>query len=504
MITKDIVARLDYKLIQGKLDKEIGAICFDTRLVNPGDVFVCIKGAVFDAHNKLEDIDKKSPALIIVDEKFEFDYSRLSATVISTSDTRHAKAVVAAAFYDYPAEKIKAIGVTGSKGKTSVATMITKSLNEAGHIAASIGSNGVRLNDEQLEVANTTPDSDEMQRFLSIMVDKGYEFVVIECSSQGLMQHRTDMIDFEIGIFLNIQQGDHVGTDEHPTFENYAYCKSLLLQQCRKAIINLDNEFIDLIVKDTSAELISFGHENIHKSTDKLPNNPDYIIQNQRTTTQDDKIGESFELIGKLSAEVFVNMPGDFVPLNAAATIATLNELGLNVESAISVLKNIHIDGRVDMIYRSTELSVCIDSAHTRESTKAVLEAMRAYKPKRLVCVFGAGGNRDIERRIGMGESSGKYADFSIITTEHNRFEPFETILEGVKEGLEPTGGKYMVIENRPKAIHYSITHSEPGDLVAIIGLGDDKYQHINGKNIPQDDKKCALLALEEWKNSSK
>ena len=502
MNTKEIISRLEYKLLKGSLDQTVTGICFDSRKVKSGDVFVCIRGASFDSHDALMEIDSGNPALIIVDESCDLDLSVVTSTVISTSDTRHAKAVVSAAFYGYPAEKLKMVGVTGSKGKTTVTTMIMASLREAGYRAASIGSNGVNLGDEVLEVANTTPDSDQMQKFLSIMVSKGVEYAVLECSSQGLMQHRTDMINFDVGVFLNIQHGDHVGTDEHPTFENYAYCKSLLLQQCNTGIINLDDENIDFIVKNATCNLITVGHDGVHKKTDKLGSRPDYAISEPHTKECNGFIGEEFKLSGRFNDTVFVNMPGEFVPLNGAATIATIEALGIPADAARKALSHIHINGRVDMIYRTEDLSVCIDSAHTRESTRAVLEALRAYNPKRLVCVFGAGGNRDIERRIGMGESSGKYADFSIITTEHNRFEPFETILEGVKSGLEPTGGKYMVIENRPEAIHYAITQSEPGDLVAIIGLGDDKYQHINGVNVHQDDDKCARKAIKEWEEN--
>lgn len=502
MNTKEIISRLDYKLLKGSLDQDVTGICFDSRKVSSGDVFVCICGAVFDSHDALTQIDCGHPALIIVDESYQLDLSNINSTVVATPDTRHAKAVVSAAFYGYPSEKLKMVGVTGSKGKTTVATMITTALRKAGHKAASIGSNGVNLGDEILEVANTTPDSDQMQKFLSIMVSKGIEYAVLECSSQGLMQHRTDMIHFDVGVFLNVQYGDHVGTDEHPTFENYAYCKSLLLQQCDKGIINLDDEHIDFIVKDATCDLITIGHDGVHEQTEKLGCTPDYIISDQRTKEYNGFIGEEFKLSGTLDDTIFVNMPGEFVPLNGSATIATIDALGIPTAAAKEALSKIHISGRVDMIYRTEDLSVCIDSAHTRESTRAVLEALRAYNPKRLVCVFGAGGNRDIERRIGMGESSGKYADFSIITTEHNRFEPFETIVEGVKSGLEPTGGKYMVIEHRPEAIHYAITKSEPGDLVAIIGLGDDKYQHIKGVNVPQDDDKCAREAIKEWEEN--
>ena len=245
MNTKEIISRLEYKLLKGSLDQAVTGICFDSRKVKPGDVFVCIRGASFDSHDALTEIDSGNPALIIVDESCDLDLSVVTSTIISTSDTRHAKAVVSAAFYGYPAERLKMVGVTGSKGKTTVTTMIMASLREAGYRAASIGSNGVNLGDEVLEVANTTPDSDQMQKFLSIMVSKGIEYAVLECSSQGLMQHRTDMINFDVGVFLNIQHGDHVGTDEHPTFENYAYCKSLLLQQCNTGIINLDDENID-------------------------------------------------------------------------------------------------------------------------------------------------------------------------------------------------------------------------------------------------------------------
>lgn len=502
MNTNEITSRLEYKLLQGKLDQDVTGLCFDSRHVKQGDIFVCIRGAVFDSHDALEQIDAGHPSLIIVDKAYELSLSNISSPVVAVSDTRHAKAVVAAAFYGYPAEKLRLVGVTGSKGKTTVATMITAALREAGCKAGSIGSNGVNLGDEILEVANTTPDSDQLQRFLALMVSKGIEYAVIECSSQGLMQHRTDMITFDVGVFLNVQHGDHVGTDEHPTFENYAYCKSLLLRQCRQGVVNLDDKNIDFVVKEATCELITVGHDDTHAATAKLGSTPDYVIGKQRTRERNGLIGEEFNLSDKLDDEVYVNMPGEFAALNAAATIAAVDALGLPASAAKEALSHIHINGRVDMIYRTEELSVCIDSAHTRESTRAVLKALRAYKPKRLVCVFGAGGNRDIQRRIGMGESAGKYADFSIITTEHNRFEPFETILEGVKSGLEPTGGRYMVIEYRPEAIHYAITHSESGDMIAIIGLGDDKYQHINGVNVPQDDDKCAREAIREWENT--
>lgn len=495
MLSKELVKRLPHRQIRGDLDREVSGLCFDSRHVSSGDAFVCIAGEFFDSHTVLAEIVSADPALVVVEnnrlpEDLDAILARAERTaVIAVDDTRAAKAVIAAAYYDYPSEKLTVIGITGSKGKTTTASMVAAILSEAGQRVGVIGSNGILMDGEETEVANTTPDAPELQRYLAEMVRRDYRYAVIECSSQGLMQHRTDMIDFAIGIFLNIQRGDHVGENEHPTFENYMYCKGLLLKQCQLAIVNADDPHLDFVLQGVETPLLSFGHGNT----------TDYRISDEETYRTDGIAGERFRLSGRCSTEIAVGLPGDFAAINATAAIAATYELGIPRDAAHRALAKIHISGRLDMIYRSPALSVCIDSAHTRDSTRGVLTALRAYEPKRLVCVFGAGGNRDMGRRIGMGESAGKYADFTIITTEHNRFEPFETILAGIRQGIDPTGGPYCVIENRKEAIRHAILHSQEGDLVAVIGLGHDKYQHIAGKNVPQDDEACALAAIEEW-----
>ena len=492
-------------------EAEVRELCFDTRKLQAGDAFICIEGAAFDSHTKLAEIAGKQPSLIIADGKrlAELGYDeetllKLGMPLFLCDDTRLAKSIVFANWYDHPADKLTIIGVTASKGKTTTASMMAAVLEACGRKVGVIGSNGAIYGGIEREVANTTPDSDEMQRHLAAMVECGCEFAVLECSSQGLMQHRTDGIDFAYGILINVQHGDHVGTDEHPTFENYRYCKSLLLTQSRKAVLNLDDPNADAVTEHVTGPILTFGHRDVHEPTERLGSVPTYLIENDHDTEQDGLFGNRFRFtktVGeRKSYDIFVALPGAFNALNAAAVLTVADDLGLPMDRAAEALATIHIPGRLDMIYRSPELSVCIDNAHNRESTKAALTALRVYKPKRLVCVFGAGGNRDIDRRIGMGESSGRYADFTIITTEHNRFEPFSQILKGIKQGIDPTGGPYIVIENRPEAIRHAIVNSEPGDLVAVIGLGHDKYQHILGKNVPQDDEACALKAIEEWK----
>jgi UDP-N-acetylmuramoyl-L-alanyl-D-glutamate--2,6-diaminopimelate ligase len=507
MIARELTERLDFRLLKGDLSAEVAGLSFDNRTVGPGDAFVCIKGAYFDTHDVIDSIAAAGPSVIVVDEKRAgtLDLADVDTSVIAVSDTRAAKAAVCAAYYGYPADKLTVIGITGSKGKTTSAAMLLETLKRAGLMAGAIGSNGVIIGDDEFEVGTTTPDSDEIQKYLAMMVERGFKYAVIEASSQGLMQHRVDMIDFAAGIFLNIEEGDHVGTNEHPTFENYMHCKGLLLKKSRLAVINSDDPHIDALMEDIDTPFVTFGHASDDgghrdRAGSKINGGPDYVISGITPSDRGGDPGESFRIDGKINGDYFVKMPGSFNAMNAAAVIAASNELGIDPKAAEEALADIHVAGRIDMVYRSPELSVCIDSAHNGLSTRSLLTALRAYKPKRLVCVFGCGGNRDVDRRREMGEASGKLADYTIITTEHNRFEKFEDILSGIREGIDPTGGKYRVIEDRKEAIRTAITESEPGDLIAIIGLGHDKYQHVLGKNVPHDDTACALAAVEEWK----
>ena len=195
-------------------------------------------------------------------------------------------------------------------------------------------------------------------------------------------------------------------------------------------------------------------------------------------------------------------MPGTFNVGNAAAAVIAAEAAGADKESTKAALRNIRVPGRLDMIYRSDDLSVCIDYAHNGLSTRNLLKALRSYEPKRVVCVFGCGGNRDLDRRPEMGEASGELADLSIITTEHNRFEEFQDILKGIMEGMNRTSGKYEIIEDRKEAIRHAILDSEPGDLITILGIGNDGFQHDHGKDIPHDDISFSKEVVEEWKNS--
>ena len=508
MKAADLLQYVEYKLIKGDLDAQVTGICFDNRRVSAGDVFCCIKGVFFDTHTCLKQIADAGASLIVVSDDFASgsgDYGQAAldaladarANVISVPDTRLAKAFIASAWYGEPSKKLKVIGITGSKGKTTTTHLIASILEAAGHKAGLSGSNGIIIGEEFMEAHTTTPDSEVLQKALARMVEKGFEYAVIECSSQGLMLHRTAAIDFDAGVFLNIQEGDHVGPGEHSSFDNYLESKRLLLQNSRLCIVNADDPNLPRMLEGVAGKVVTFGHAG--QSVTGCGSDPDYVLSDEQTVDVDGVPCVSFRTAGRVSGDHLVHLPGLFSAASATAALAVCNELGVDMKYIDSALASASVPGRLDIIYRSPELTICVDSAHNGASTRRVLEALREYEPKRLICVFGAGGNRDVDRRWGMGEASGSLADLSIVTSEHNRFETFETIFEGIKKGLDRTDGEYIVIPDRKEAIRYAIMNSRPGDLIAVIGLGYDRYQHCLGKDVPHSDIDYSLEVVREW-----
>ena len=503
----DLIQDIDYKTVKGGTGAQVTGICFDNRKVSPGDAFICIKGVFFDTHNCVRQIAEAGASLIIVSDDYAAsDECRaaldgLDANVISVPDTRLAKAFAAAAWYGHPADKLKVIGITGSKGKTTTTHIIASILEAAGHKAGLSGSNGIIIGEEYMEAHTTTPDSEVLQKALARMVEKGFEYAVIECSSQGLMLHRTAAINFDAGVFLNIQEGDHVGPGEHSSFDNYLESKRILLENSKLCIVNADDPNLGRMLEGVTGEVVTFGHAP-ENGADGRPA-PDYILSGEKTVDVDGVPCVAFHTEGRASGDHLVHLPGLFSAASATAALAVCNELGVGREAIDSALASVSVPGRLDIIYRTPELTICVDSAHNGASTRRVLEALREYEPKRLVCVFGAGGNRDVDRRCGMGEAAGSLADLSIVTSEHNRFETFEHIFEGIKEGLDRTEGEYIVIPDRKEAIRYAIMNSEPGDLIAVIGLGYDRYQHCLGKDVPHSDIDYSLEVVKEWLSGS-
>lgn len=489
MTLSQLFARMEYTLVQGSMDQEITRLCYDNRQVQPGDLFVCIKGARFDTHSCLQDIADRGASAVVIERPLSqcgtFD-ARIP--VILVPDTRLAEAGLAASYYGHPADKLTTIGITGSKGKTTTTHMLADILRADGHRVGTIGTNGAIIGDQVIELANTTPSAQDIQMYLARMVEAGMDTAVIECSSQGLMQHRTGGFTFDCGVFMNISTGDHIGPNEHKDFAEYLYCKGLLIRQSRLGFVNMDDEHTAQLLEGIDTPVIRFG----------ITPAADYYMTNLEKTFQDGVPGQSFLVGGRLEAKLDLNLPGEFNAANALAAVAVAHHLGASVSAMEQALTHLSIKGRFDIVFRNDKFAVCVDFAHNGYSTRNHLEALREYRPKRLVCVFGADGNRSRHRRYEMGEASGRLADFSIVTAGHNRWETFEDILKDIHVGLDKTSGSYIVIPNRKEAVRYAIENAREGDLITILGLGHESYQEENGVKYPYSDRDYVLQVIKE------
>lgn len=469
-----LLEKIEYSLRQGSLDTEIEEVVYDSRKLIKGSLFVCLKGARFDSHDLAEDMAAQGALALLIENELREDIKLPPhICIIKVKDSREALAYISAARFDYPAKKMITIGVTGTKGKTTTTYMIKTTLEHSGKKVGMIGTNGVFIGDDFLPSVNTTPESYELQRYFSKMVEEACDYVVMEVSSQGLKLKRSAGIEFDYGIFTNISP-DHIGKDEHLNFEEYLECKTRLFDQTLCAIINTDDEQ----GKKIRQNLLQSGKKvfGIGKGEDA-----DYRLSKLSYVADSGFFGIHFEIGGEKNLNVEVGIPGEFNAYNALAAIAVCDLIGLDEEELSFGLRSIHVKGRMEIAYSSEDFIVLVDYAHNAISMESLLDTLRRYHPKRLVVVFGCGGNRAKDRRYSMGEIAGKKADFSIITADNSRFEKTEDILADIRGSIEGTGGSYIEIPDRREAIYYAIDHAQKGDMIAIIGKGHENYQEING-----------------------
>ncbi|MEY8337195.1 UDP-N-acetylmuramoyl-L-alanyl-D-glutamate--2,6-diaminopimelate ligase [Lachnospiraceae bacterium 62-35] len=458
---------LDYKVLQGDLEEEVTEVVYDSRKAGPGCVFVCMKGTKTDSHRFIPDVVKKGVRVLVVEGETSIP---AGITAIQVENSRNALALLSAARFGYPLRKMTAIGVTGTKGKTTTTHMIKAILEAAGKKTGMIGTTGAVFDGRVYETRNTTPESYELQEYFSMMVEAGCEYAVMEVSSQGIKMHRTDGILFDYGIFTNISP-DHIGPDEHKDFEEYLSYKSKIFQMSKKGIYNEDDEHAGEIIRDASCPLWSFGIEK-----------GDFQAVHIRHVAEPGFVGMEFDMLHEGNAmDVKLGMPGIYNIDNALAAIALARLMGIGEEGIKAALKTVTVNGRMETVYSSELCTVIVDYAHNAVSMESLLTTLRGYHPKRLVCVFGCGGNRAKERRYSMGEIGGRMADFCIITADNSRYERTEDIIADIRSRLEPAGGAFIEIPDRRKAIEYSIQKAQPGDMIAVIGKGHEDYQEING-----------------------
>lgn len=489
MKCEELLKGLSFECIRGTADREIKEVVYDSRKISEGCLFICICGYNVDGHSFAKEAAAKGAAALVVQKDVELP-DESDVTVIKVEDTRYAMAFISAAYFGHPADRLKVIGITGTKGKTTTTYLIKSILEKAGYKVGLVGTIETIIGEKHIPANNTTPESFLLQKYFKEMEEEGCQIVVMEVASQGLKLHRTQGFTFEIGIFTNLEP-DHIGPNEHADFEEYQYCKGLLFKQCRLGIVNKDDAHMEAVLKGHTCRLETYGFDktaDIYAEDLKLVNKPG-------------ELGIDFTVKGKEGVEEFqveVPTPGRFSVYNALTAIAVCRHFQVETWQIQKALLSAHVKGRIERVPVSDQFTLLIDYAHNAMSLKSLLTTLKEYEPARLVCLFGCGGNRSKLRRYEMGEVSGNYADLTIITSDNPRFEKPQDIIEDIKTGINKTNGKYIEICDRKEAIAYAIDHGQPGDIIVLAGKGHEDYQEIEGVKYPMDERVLIADILKE------
>lgn len=485
----EILENIEYNLVKGNLDIDIKDIKDNSQKVEQGDLFIALVGTTADSHKFIPNAIQNGAKVIVIerDVKIEED-----VTVIKVKSSRTALAHMAAAYFDYPATKLTTIGITGTCGKTSTSYIIKSMLEEFGDKVGLIGTICAMIGEKKIETHNTTPNSYEVQKLFFEMVEAGCKYAVMEVSSQGLKMDRVVGITFDYGVFTNLSI-DHIGPNEHESFEEYLYCKSLLFRQCKIGIINSDSDKWKRVTKEHTCQIIKYALDD--EEADLKASNIQFVME-------DNFLGVQFDVTGKISETFKLDIPGRFSAYNALCAIAVSYELGIDTKSMKRALEKVKVLGRMELVSTNNKYKLIIDYAHNRDEMDNLMDTISEYRPKRLVCIFGGGGNRAKSRRYDMGEVAGKWADLSILTEDNPRFEEIESINNDIIIGLNKYNGRYIIIKDRKEAIKYAMENAEEGDIILLIGKGHEQYQEIKGVKYFWDEKQAVKEAEEELKKA--
>jgi len=513
MLLKDLIRGLSIDKVQGSLDIEISDIAYDSRKVRKGSVFVCIKGTKVDGHEYIQYALENGATALVVQNEVESnkkvlrngDHADISScfvlnvghgykvevpeniTVIQVSDSRYALAFLSDAFYSHPSGEFNLVGVTGTKGKTTITYMIKSVLEEAGQKIGLIGTIANQIGDEVLHTERTTPESYDLQSLFSEMKHKQVDSVVMEVSSHALELHRVSRCDYNIGVFNNLSQ-DHL--DFHLTFENYLNAKLKLFSMCKKGLVNIDNDYGEQVVKRAGCELYTYGiEENADIKAFGIKYYADKVEFHVHTPWMNSL--DEYE-------EITVNIPGRFSVYNALAAIGVCCLMGIPFDTIRAGLSRVSVPGRAEVVETGKDFTIIIDYAHSPDSLENILQTVRGYAPARVVCMFGCGGDRDMAKRPMMGEISGKLADFTIITSDNPRTEDPDEIITGIEKGILNTDGEYVKITERRDAIKFAIENAKPEDIIVLAGKGHETYQLFKDKTIHFDEREVVKEILDK------
>lgn len=460
-------------------DTEISGISFDSRTVKPGDIFVALVGAKADGHDFLHDVAAAGATAVVVERRVE----TVQLPQLLVKDTRAALGKVSALFYNYPSRRLTVIGVTGTNGKTTTTYLIRSILDTAGKGAGLIGTIGYAAGDQASTALNTTPESLVIQRLLSEMSAAGQEYAVLEASSHALDASRVDNVTFAAAVFTNLSS-EHL--DHHKDMASYARAKGRLFELLSAdavAVINTDDDHGLRVAGRTKAKRVTFGFRG---SPDVTASDLDTGLTGSRFTVTSPW--------GELALRT--PLPGEHNVYNCVAAAAVTLALGIEVSAVVRGLAELScVPGRLEPIDAGQDFTVFVDYAHSDDALENVLKAVRRMTEKRVIVVFGCGGDRDVTKRPRMRAVAEELADHCIVTSDNPRSEDPQAIIDQIMRGARDTR-KFTIEPDRATAINCAVQMARGGDVVLIAGKGHETCQIFADRRIHFDDREVARQAL--------
>src|SRR3984893_15728806 len=487
MQLKTLVAALSPRQIIGPLDRIVESIAYDSRRVQRNGLFVALRGEKSDGHQFIEPAVEKGATAIVTEQEVQSP----RATCVVVENTRSALADLAATFYEHPARRLKLAAVTGTNGKTTTTLFLKHILEKAGMRCGLLGTVRYEIADRVLPAVRTTPESLDVQELLAQMVNAGCKAAAMEVSSHALAQERTRGIEWDVAVFTKLTQ-DHL--DFHGTMENYFAAKARLFEQLSQpekkqkpvAIVNIDDRYGERLLRKI--------HKKISVVTFGMGVQADFRASNYRMEFG----GSSYQLDARgKSYLVRVPLIGRFNVANSLAALAAANALGVGLrEAVLSLSKSPQVPGRLEIVPAKRQFQVFVDYAHTPDALLNVLKTLRELNPRRLIVVFGCGGNRDREKRALMGQVVDQNADYAIVTSDNPRKEDPDKIIADIEKGFR--GSHFEKIADRTGAVARAVEIAQPRDIVLIAGKGHENYQEFADHTVPFEDIQVARRAIED------
>jgi len=482
MKLKDLIKDLNLISFTGNEDIDITGIEYDSRKkIQKGSLFVCIDGIDEDGHTYINKAKEDGAVCVLITKKVKNPFEN----IIEVENGREALAFLASKFYGNPTNKLDITGITGTKGKTTIAKMLKEILDYDKKKCSLSGTLGMFIGDKHIKTKNTTPSSLDLQKFFYDSLQEKCEYSVMEVASIALKQKRVNNINFNIAIYTNLAK-THIGKREHSDFNDYMESKAKLFTMCNTGIINIDDAYYEEIIKNATCDIITYSYNN--KKAD---------VYSENVRTKD--VITTFTYIGlDKKFDVSISMPGTFNIVNAIAAITAALLLNVDVKAIKKGLVNTKVKGRCEVISSNTPYKIMIDYAHNQSSLEKLLSEIRLGIKGRVINVFGCGGDRDNEMRYDMGEISGRLADYTVITSDNPRTEEPKNIIKMIEEGMKKTSGKYTCIEDRTKAIKYAINMAKENDLIILAGKGHETYIEKNNIRSHYDEREIVASILKE------